>query len=403
MSNKFKIIAGVLLIAIAMLIYLESGEKEEVNWFPSYAKKDKIPLGTFALYELLKESRSDQPFTDINQPPYLLLSDSSDIKGTYVFINDYVGFDDNEAESLLEWVSKGNTLFIASREVSSKLRDTLNLETEIYYDFGNLDRKPLVQLVNPILNTDTPFYIDRDIPSTRFSEVDTLETITLGAYDLSNGIDTLKINQPKVHFIKQTFGEGEVIIHLMPEVFTNYFLLRKDNYTYTQNTLSYLPKNQPLLWDNYYKNGKTQSTSPLAVLFKNRYLKYAYYILVFGVLLWVVFEGRRKQRAVPVIKPLPNQTLTFTKTIAGMYLDKRDHTSIAKHQINHLLEYVRSTYNIPTQNTNEDFIVKLAAKSNNSIEDTRKMVNFITYVRSNSTVTQAQVMALNKMIEDFKN
>lgn len=402
MSTKFKVIAGILLIAIAMLIYLESGEKEQINWFPSYAKNDKIPLGTYVVYDLFKNSRSDQPFKDIDQPPYSLLADSSDLTGAYVFINDYVDFDQSEAESLLTWVSQGNTLFISSREVSSKLKDTLNLETAIYYDFNNLNQKPLVQLVNPALKVEQPYFMDRDIPSTHFTKVDTLQTATLGEFDLSSEADTLKIYKPKVHFIKQSFGDGEILIHLMPEVFTNYFMLHKEHYTYTQNVLSYLPKDKPILWDAYYKNGKAQSTSPLKVLFKNRYLKYAYYILVVGVLFWVLFEGRRKQRAIPVIKPLPNQSLAFTKTIAGMYLDKRDHTSIARHQINHFLEDVRSTYGLPTQNTNESFITKLALKSNNTLEDTRKLVNFITYVRSHSSVTQAQITALNNMIEDFK-
>ena len=124
--------------------------------------------------------------------------------------------------------------------------------------------------------------------------------------------------------------------------------------------------------------------------------------MLVGVLLWVIFEGRRKQRAIPVITPLPNQTLAFTKTIAGMYLDKQDHTSISRHQINHFLEYIRSHYKLPTQHTNEEFIIKLAAKSSNSLEDTRKLVNFMVFVRSNNYVTQDQITALNTQIEDFK-
>lgn len=403
MSNKFKIIAGVLLIAIAILTYLESGEQEKINWFPSYAQKDKIPFGTYALYDLLKESRGKQPLQNINIPPYKFLSDSSNTKGTYVFINDYISFDDEEALRILKWVSQGNTLFIASREISSKLSDTLNLKTEIYYDLYNLDLKPLVRLVNPHLNRPTPFYVDKDIPSTHFSTIDTLSTVLLGEYDLSNGTEALFIAKPKAHFIRQPFGEGKIYVHLMPEVFTNFFILSNDHYTYTQNILSYLPKEQTILWDMYYKNGKLQSTSSLRILLNNRYLKYAYYILILGVFLWVIFKGRRTQRAIPVIKPLPNQTLAFTKTIAGMYLDKRDHKSISQHQINHFLEYVRRTYNISTQITNEDFIIKLAAKSDSSIELTRTLVNFMTYIKGHSSVTQEQVLELNKLIDNFKN
>lgn len=402
MSNSFKILAGILLIAIAMLIYLESGEKEEVNWFPSYTQDDKIPFGTFVLYELMKSSREGTNIKDVRQPPFTFLGDSSDVKGTYFFVNDYIGFDESESKRVLDWVAKGNTLFIASRQIPNTIADTLNLETEFYYDLSNLERKPLVQVVNPSFKKQQPYYIDIEIPATHLVAVDTLETIALGEFDFTKDNDTLTLKQPKVHFVKQQFGEGEIILHLMPEVFTNYFMLREDHYAYTEKVLSYLPQDTQLIWDHHYKNGRARSTSPLYVLFQNRYLKYAYYILIVGVLLWVLFEGRRKQRAIPVVTPLPNQTLAFTKTIAGMYLDKRDHTSIAHHQITHFMEYVRSHYGLPTQTINEEFVTKLASKSSNTLEDTRTMINFIVFLRDNNYVTQDQVTALTKKIEDFK-
>lgn len=403
MSNTYKVIAALLLMVLALVVYMESGQEDPVNWYPSYTKTDKIPLGTYVLYETLKKTRSEESLKDVRQPPFEYLTDSSDQKGTYFFVNDYILFDKAESKRLLSWVDKGNTLFIAARGIGETILDTLQLDTDIFYEYDNFEHKPLINLVNPTLKDASPYYLDIETTVAHFYEVDTLNTRVLGEYGLMKNNDTLTIKEPRVHFIKQAFGKGEIYIHLLPSAFSNYFILRENNYSYVQNALSYIDQDSTIYWDDHYKNGKTIYTSPLYVFLNNRYLKWAYYMLLIGTLLWVIFEGRRKQRAIPVITPLPNQTLTFTKTIAGMYLDKRDHKSIVTHQINHFFNFTRTHYSLDTHTLSDDFIVRLASKSNNSVEQTRLLINYIVALRSKSTLSQEEVMELNKRIEDFKN
>lgn len=403
MSNKLKILAGILLTLFALLVYLESSQKSPVNWFPSYAKKDKIPYGSFVLYNTLKETRTNTNFKEISRPPYEFLADSNHQSGTYFFVNDYINFDEAESLQLLDWVSRGNTLYIGARGIGKTILDTLSLETEVYYELDNIDRKPpLLELLHPSLTKEHPYKLDQSIQTVYFNEVDTLETIVLGTYDYQKGNDSLRLKEPKVHFIKQAFGKGTIILHLMPNVFTNYFMLDRENYTYTEAALRYIPDDVPIFWDNHYKNGKTINSSPLYMLFKNRYLKWAYYMLVIGVVLWVFFEGKRKQRSIPVIKPLPNQTLAFTKTIAGMYLEKKDHKSIALHQINHFMEYIREEYQIETADRGLDFIERLASKSNNTQQDTKRLMDYITSISQKYPITQEELLKLNKLIQAFK-
>ena len=403
MSNKLKIFAGILLTILALLVFLESSQKDPINWYPSYAKKDKIPYGSLVLYNTLKETRTDNDFKEISRPPYEFLADSNHQSGTYFFVNDYINFDEAESLKLLDWVSRGNTLYVAAKDFGSTILDTLSLDTEAFYELDNIDRKPpLLQLVHPDLEKKEPYIYNLNIQSNYFSEVDTLQTVVLGAYDYMKGEDSLTIKEPKVHFIKQTFGEGTIVLHLMPDVFTNYFMLDQENYTYTEAALRYIPNDVPIFWDNHYKNGKTINTSPLHMLFKNRYLKWAYYMLVIGVILWVFFEGKRKQRAIPIIKPLPNQTLAFTKTIAGMYLEKQDHKSIALHQINHFMEYIREAYMMETADRGLDFIERLASKSNNTQEETKRLMDYITSIGQKYPITQEELLKLNKLIEAFK-
>ena len=404
MSKKFKILAGFLLLGLGTLIYLESSEEAPINWFPSYAQKDKIPYGSYVLYNTLKDARTDGDIVEVFRPPYEFLADSSDQKGTYFFLNDYIYFDDTESESLLAWVAQGNTLYIGAKNIGYTILDTLNLEIETLYDLNNFESKPLVQLVNKNLKREQPYYLDIEVtPSIYFEELDTLNTTVLGSYGMAKSGNTLAMDESRVHFVKQAFGQGAIIIHLMPDVFTNYFMLKDENYAYTESVLQYLPENGTIFWDNHHKNGKVIYTSPLYVLFQNRYLKWAYYLLLIGVALWVLFEGKRKQRAIPIIKPLPNQTLTFTKTIAGMYLEKSDHKSVATHQINHFKAYIRSEWLLPTDDTGLEFITQLANKSNNTVEATKRLVDYMTAINQRHQITEAELLKLNSLIEAYKN
>ncbi|MEP0266533.1 DUF4350 domain-containing protein [Dokdonia sp.] len=402
MSNKFKILAGVLLTLIAVLIYLESNQEDPINWYSSYSKSDKIPYGTFVLYNTLKETRTEDNFKEISRPPYEFLADSNHQRGTYFFNNDFINFDEAESLQLLDWVSRGNTLYVGASGIGETILDTLSLEIEALYQLDNLEREPHMELVHPELKKEHPYTLDLDIQTFYFKEVDTINTIVLGEYDYIKNKDSLTLREPKVHFIKQAFGEGTIIIHLMSDVFVNYFMLHNSNYVYTEAALKYIPENETIFWDNHYKNGKTIQTSPLYMLFKNRYLKWAYYMLLIGVVLWVFFEGKRKQRAIPIIKPLPNQTLAFTKTIAGMYLEKQDHKSIALHQINHFMEYIRNEYSIETADRGLDFIERLASKSDNTQEDTKRLMDYITSINQKYPITQEELLKLNKLIEAFK-
>lgn len=403
MSKTFKVVLVLLIAAIALVVYLESTKKDPLNWGQTYSRSDKIPYGTYVLYNTLKDTRAFNTFKEVDKPPFEFLSEDNDLdKSTYFFLNNYISFDEAEANKLLSWVADGNSLFIAARNIGETILDTLHLETNTIYEYGNFEHKPLINLVNSELERELPYYLDIEINGNYFSEVDTLNTKVLGEFSFTKSKDTTKIVEPRVNFIKQSFGDGEIYIHLLPDAFTNYFMLREQNYTYSQNALSYINNDNIILWDNHHNGGKTRYTSPLYVFFSNRYLKWAYYMLIIGTLLWVIFEGRRKQRAVPVVKPLPNQTLAFTKTIAGMYLDKKDHKSISTHQINHFLEYIRSNYRLDTTKINDVFISQLADKSSNSLEDAKLLINFIVAIRNKSLVTANDLTMLNKRIEDFK-
>ncbi len=401
LNKKSKILIIIIIAVIGLLTFLEANEPAPINWFPSYSKTDKIPLGTFVSYNLIKETFADQQVKDINQPPYEFLSDNDTVSGTYFFVNGSIGFDDSELDHMLAWVEKGNTLFVSAKSISGNLLDTLSIDTDNMISLDDITTQPMVELVNKNLKTEKPYHYDRDTYNPYFSEIDTTNTMVLGFTQLYN--DTLQIKDPKINFIKQSFGDGSILLHSFPEAFGNYFMLKDDNYIYTQNLLSYIDETEKILWDNHYKSGKTIYTSPLFFLLQNRYLKWAYYILGIGVLLFVIFEGKRKQRSIPIIQPLKNQTLAFTRTISAMYFEKAKHKEIVEKQNLLFLDYVHHDLRIQTNTLDEKILLDISARSNNDIEDTKKLFRYFEELNRKPAITKEELVRLYNMISEFKN
>ncbi len=387
------------LLVVAGLVYLEATKPQPINWFPSYSNAHKIPLGTFVLFDLLKDNFEDD-LQEISETPFEKLQDTT-LSGTYLFINDQVDFNKTELKEIFNWVERGNTIFVSANNIGQELLDTLKIETKTAMLFNKFTTQPLLNLVNNKLSSETPFHIERSFVINYFKEIDTLKQSVLGISQVYN--DTLKITKPLVNFIKAPFGNGNFYLHTQPEIFSNYFLLSENNVDHTKNVLSYINNESVIYWDKNYKSGKKINVSPLYILFNNKYLKWSYYFVLINILLFVLFEGKRKQRSISIIKPLSNKTYQYTRTISGMYLDKKENHEIAKKQIILFFEFIRTRLRVQTDIINSRFFIAVAARSGNDIDITKKLFIFIEKVQHQHTTTKEELIMLNKEISEFKN
>lgn len=394
MNRTYKIALGLFLLLIVSLAWLESTEPDPINWTPSFTAKDRIPLGAFVFYDSWKNEADS--ITDIKLPPYEYIKNSP-ASGTYFFLNNYINFDDKELDDLLDWVSKGNKLFISAYDFGHNLTDTLNLETASFISSEGFKSRPQLNLVNSNLQFEKPLEFDQDLPAVFFQEIDTTKNVVLGTATFGN-----KDPEAKINFIKTAFGEGEIYLHSTPQAFSNYFLLKDRNYQYSEAVLSYLT-GQHILWDAYYKSGKGFFTSPLYILLNNRPLKWAYYFVLISSILFVLFEGKRKQRSIPVVDPPMNKSYEFTETISNLYLEQKKFHELGLKKIALFKEYIRTHYRLDPSHINAQFYKDLALKSENSIEDTKELFEHIFNFHEQKKNNKDEFFELSKNINTFKH
>lgn len=396
-KNLVYIIIGSL--TFALILFLEYNKKKELNWFPSYVTHHKIPFGTKVLSDVMQHKFTNRQ--EINRPPFEFLKNNADTTSTYFFVNNTVSFGEEELNYLLEWCAKGNTLFIASTNFETSLLDTLHLATKSLFGDEGLAHEFQYKLVNPNLDLQRNFSYTKSYSTMYFNKLDTLNSVVVG--EVSNASD--KNNDFEVHpnIISQAFGKGKIILTTFPVAFTNYFILKDNNKDYTAGLLSYLDSQQPIYIDTYYKSGKEFYTSPMYIFLNTKELKWAYYMVIIGALLYVIFEGKRKQRAVPVVNPLINQSLAFTRTIADMYFEKAERKAIAEHKISYFLDSIRTHFYLNTEEQNTEFYINLASRSHHTPEEVEALFKKINAIKNKTTLTDEDLVNLNASIEKFKD
>ena len=395
MGRSYKIILGALLALLAMLIFLEANQKDPVNWYPSYSITDKIPQGTFVFYESLeKVAKVEQ----VNIPPFEFLEDTT-TTGTYFFLNASVGIDAAELNKLLKWVEKGNTAVISASYISYPLLDTLKITNDQKIRKNGLENIPQYNFANKDLRSEKYYEFNRDHTLEYFDSLNGKQQKVLGIAKVKD--DNSVQNDSLANFVESKFGEGRFLLHSSPQAFTNYFLLEGENFEYAEKFLAYLDLQKTIYWDNHYKNGKIIHTSPLYILLSNRYFKWAYYFVIIATILFIFFEGKRKQKSIPVVDPLRNQTYDYTRTIAGMYLDQKDYRTIAQKIRDQFFIFLQKEFKINVKEQ-KNYRQLIEQQTKISSEEIDLLFDQIKALEVKPSVTKKDIEALNRLIIQFK-
>ena len=396
MDKRSKIALYSIGAVIVFMMIAEITKPKALNWRDSFSAADKIPLGCYIMFNELETFSEDEIIVSEQSIYEYLKKVDSTTQKTLVFINNRIYFDSEESNALMGFVDKGNSVFISSTNAYGTVMDSINISIEGQYT--NLYKKESEsKFTNPSLQNNNRGFKDV-IENSHFISVDTLNTTILGTITTKDEDENNFVNP---NFIKVAVGEnnGQFIIHTNPFAFTNYHLM-DDKEDYAATVLSYLPKQQ-IIWDNNYKSGRKVITSPLRYILQNTALKWAFYISMFGLILFIIFRGKRVQRIIPVINKLDNATVDFTKTIGELYYQHGDFTNIIEKKIEYFLEFIRTNYYLDTNQFSIGFIDKLATKSINTKETTKALVDYLVFLKSKTNHTEQELIELNKKIEHF--
>ncbi|MFK7901195.1 MAG: DUF4350 domain-containing protein [Cyclobacteriaceae bacterium] len=438
---KYLVYLGVAVV-VALLVYMVYINTKHLDWNQKSLKEnDKDPYGAYLFYELMKDYRTNDTKNKVIKPLYSQLE--MDEKGSYLFLGNTSYLLDQDFDSLSAYVAKGNNaLFISnfSSEVQNKIRvldSTVNIvveeleseydaidesffkdsDTLIYkykksifgYDFP-LDSTVLVSIHKPIFNRKEYSFTYRDEYGTtnflwyyvdkKFIRLESVESI--GVLRLSDS-STVASN-----FIKIQYGKGAFYFHTNPILFSNYFLSKEEGVGYAEEVLSVLSEGD--IWvdmyskTNHYKYNKNRgrfSNSPLRYFLGEPSLAWAWYIGLFLVVMYVLFQSKRKQRIIPFIPQKKNVSLAHANAIGRLYFLNQGHSSLAKEKLKLFTHFMFKRYQIKLGKWDEEQLKLIEIKTKKSRGEVKNLAAVCTYIKNTRQIDVSDLNRLENAIKNF--
>lgn len=450
-----------MLVLFVLFCLLQVNLPKKFVWSPTFSHVDKQPLGCFVFDSVLAQSLPNgyhvtkKTFFQLDQEhakekiSVLMVVNQQDLKqldvkylcniarrGGKVMVVASSSFDDgrnadtvvvDELERTFK-VKIEDGIYFSLRGILNGLRahdndmyDTIywnNRETmyaaQSYRMFYNMvggtlfvDSVPKVKRLAYTLSTAGYDYKYDSLYVGDFTRFDTI----VDKKERIERIDTFAIKKVPAA-VSVPYGKGEVIFVSSPLLFTNYGMLEGNTSVYIFRLMSYLADLPVYRTEAYVKTDAmlVAEQSPFREFIKRPPLRWALYLALLGVVLFMIFTARRRQRVIPIMSKPTNRSLEFIQLIGTLYYQRKDHVDLVRKKFKLFAEELRKTagVDISDVNTDDSEYLLLAEKTGMNSDRLKKVIRQIRLVlhsEGNISVEEMRSLidAMDTIVRHAKN
>lgn len=450
-----------MLVLFVLFCLLQVNLPKKFVWSPTFSHVDKQPFGCFVFDSVLTQSLPNgyhvtkKTFFQLDQEhakekiSVLMVVDQQDLKqldvkylcniarrGGKVMVVASSSFDDgrnadtvvvDELERTFK-VKIEDGLYFSLRGILAGLKahdndmyDTIywnNRETmyaaQSYRMFYNMvggtlfvDSVPKVKRLAYTLSTAGYDYRQDSLYVGDFTGFDTI----VDEKERIERIDTFAIKKVPTA-VSVPYGKGEVIFVSSPLLFTNYGMLEGNTSVYIFRLMSYLADLPVYRTEAYVKTDAmlVAEQSPFREFIKRPPLRWALYLALLGVVLFMIFTARRRQRVIPIMSKPANRSLEFIQLIGTLYYQRKDHVDLVRKKFKLFAEELRKTagVDISDVNTDDREYLLLAEKTGMNSDRLKKVIRQIRLVlhsEGNISVEEMRSLidAMDTIVRHAKN
>ncbi|WP_372474532.1 hypothetical protein AB4865_04455 [Capnocytophaga sp. ARDL2] len=387
MTKTIKIYAVFFILIMIGLVLFELTKTEVIDWRKNYEVNKKTPFG---LYVFNKEADVllNNQLKRLKISPYDYYENKPNLPAHNILVINQ-SIDDISWKKIENQVENGSDLLLFfDQKLPHFIEETISL-------YNSYEHFITLKFTDKKLNKITSILDKR--PSAAYLNQSKKEVEILGYFEFE-GYDNDIVK--KVNFIKIKKGKGNIFVHTEPLVLTNYHLLKNEDKKYAEAVFSYLP-NRETVWF-VEDTSVVVSQSPMRVILAHPPLKYAWWLFLFGLLLFAIFTAKRKQRIVPVIEPLRNKSVEFVRSVGNLYLQEGDFHDMMAKKAQYFLYKIRTELLIDTHILDENFIKKLHLKTGKPIERIQEAVEYINKAQNpNAQVQKKDLVRMNEVVDEI--
>lgn len=401
------LIATVALLLLAGYAMFELKTVPDVKWKKNYTFSSQDPHGAMVFRDMLSTFFNSIQVEELADET--TLQDITDSNQLYILIGNTINLNNDETTHLIEFIEKGNqailianhftlgdlyynyyprqttffdsllainytsssdtfrfihyyptfhtsaiSLFTALNDTGSSGDSLVTYSTDeelIFMDSLNQVSETEDSLLLPTI--DTPLleknraeseadYVDEDYPEPPSNGGKTSSNLSFyQSYSLKAG---------KLHF------------HSLPLVFSNMSALQPDfrehfNLVFREFT----PQKVWLDHIQWHAGAPEDSESPLQFILNQKPLRWAYFLTIFTVLVYIVINSKRRQKVIPMNETNINTSLEYINTVSSLYLSQDNHIPVVKYQRDGFYHLIKKRYFIEPHQP--DFTRQLIKKS----------------------------------------
>ena len=301
-------VVGILVFLVVMFI-VELQLPKNFSWKPTFHHADKQPFGCY-LFDDLMSATMPKGYSVTDSSLFQLAQDSTARRGVLV-VADRLNLIPAEMKAIFSMANNGSHVMLVAHDLGSFAKDTLGLRI-----WGSGNTFDLQNFVKYNKERDTLRWVSDTLgyKPQRYAVFNPLLTHRFG-FEVDPAHATIRTPLDKQALNKDGYllsatmrqGKGYITYICVPLMFTNYAVVDQDDdhnrtFGFTLRCLS-LMKHLPIVRTQTYcpKYDETEQT-PLRYIISQPPLRWALYTLMIGALLFLVFEGRRRQRVIPIEK-----------------------------------------------------------------------------------------------------
>ncbi|CAN5514690.1 hypothetical protein BH10BAC6_BH10BAC6_12010 [soil metagenome] len=300
MTRRERLILVFVACVTGLVVLLQVTRPEPLTWQQRFNRMGRQPFDVSVLQSYLQDVRG-QVVNSVDSSFYELRSmQHQPTSSSWLAITNWLEMDSLSRSALRSFLNSGGTAFIAATELDEDLADEFGLEME---DVVSISDLVSIETAN-------------QLPYARII-----------AYDTANSSVVATVDNTSVVCIRQRLGQGTLVFCSAPLYLTNYALLHAQLRIPSWAIVNAIPRGR-IAFDEQYIPYPVKRDGPLRTLLADQAFRWAYWLCGIAAVLGVVVYGRRRQRAIPVIKPLHNASKEFALTVSSLYYNRHNNADL---------------------------------------------------------------------------
>lgn len=379
--------------------------REKYSWYESYNTATREPYDLSLFYRLIDQATIGDMQTN-DEPISESLASKDSVN--YFFVSYRLYLDSASAHELVGFVEKGNSAFIAAGSVDQNLTNLLRERGHKIYQLRYMDADSVKVHLTGNKEVYPYNYRYKDKFGTRQWSVES----DTGYYDDTKYRTDLGYQEIYGNYYNNFFsikiGEGHLFFHTDPFLFTNYFLSKPEGFDYASKVLRHLPA-RPVIWETFHTDyhgdyGDQQmlnGESPLKYILAQRGLQTAWYLLLAGVLVFLLFRTKRQQRIIPLMQRVENTSIEFAKSLGTLYHKAQSGGSLAREMMRLFDNFNRRHYGINRKPKEGDFSEIISKKSKVKLELVQEILELQHKIIYNPNSRVREIVPLYHLLQEY--